>query len=252
MLAEKQLVRLVHGSGSASRAAGPGVELISEGCSACQLRPAPSLGKTGRSPPGPGRGRESLGYFWQVPGGEPGQTPSPLSEARWGCHAVIQADGARGAAGNCSRRAAGSSVCSKRRELWGPRLELPWLQVLGSVLTSGLPGGMEGDAGVGPGAARGWGGVPAEAILDRPAWQGGRGGSYRHMLGNSGQEGGASWVLPVGDVSHPNSQGPVRGGVLPAEAASCSPASVSPSVKGYTWARSLRPDCISGRGSLQG
>lgn len=33
MLAEKQLVRLVHGSGSASRAAGPGVELISEGCS---------------------------------------------------------------------------------------------------------------------------------------------------------------------------------------------------------------------------
>ena len=56
------------------------------------------------------------------------------------------------------------------------------------------------------------GGVPAEAILDRPAWQGGGGGSSRHKLGNAGQEGGASWVLPVGEVSHPSSQGPVRVG----------------------------------------
>lgn len=48
---------------------------------------------------------------------------------------MIQADGARGAAGNCSRRATGSSVCSKRRELWGPRLDLPWLQVLGAPVT---------------------------------------------------------------------------------------------------------------------
>ena len=218
---------------------------------ACQLRPAPSLGKTGRSPPGPGRGRESLGYFWQVPGGEPGQTPSPLSEACWGCHAVIQADGARGAAGNCSRRATGSSVCSKRRELWGPRLVLPWLQVLGSVLTSGLPDGMEGDAGVGPGAARGWG-----VCLQRPFWTGLRGREAeaaptdtcwetrairRSLLGFAG-----------GGCESSQQPGPRAGGVLPAEAASCSPASVSPFVKGYTWARSLRPDRISGRGSLQG
>lgn len=55
----------------------------------------------------------------------------PLSEARWGCHAVIQADGARGAAGNCSRRARLIRVFKEEGASGGPRLELPWLQVLG-------------------------------------------------------------------------------------------------------------------------
>ena len=142
--------------------------LINEGCSVLAgcVPPLP-WERRGRSPLGPGRGRESLRYFLQVPGSEPGQTPSPLSKARWGCHVVIQADGAGGAARNCSRRAAGSSVCLKGRELWGPRLGLPWPQVLGSILTSGLPGGLEGDGG---GAARGWG-----ACLQRPFWTGLRG-----------------------------------------------------------------------------
>ena len=122
--------------------------LINEGCSVLAgcVPPLP-WERRGRSPLGPGRGRESLRYFLQVPGSEPGQTPSPLSKARWGCHGVIQADGAGGATRNCSRRAAGSSVCLKGRELWGPRLGLPWPQVLGSILTSGLPGGLEGDGG---------------------------------------------------------------------------------------------------------
>ena len=144
--------------------------LVNEGCLVLAAVSHPFPWKDVAGAPWGQEGAESLQYFLQVPGSEPGQTPSPLSKACWGCHGVIQADGAGGAALNCSRRAAGSSVCLKGRELWGPRLGLPWPQVLGSILTSDLPGGMEGDGG---GAARGWGGVPAEAILDRPAWQGG-------------------------------------------------------------------------------
>lgn len=95
----------------------------------------PGEGVAGTHGPGPSpwhqKGAErSWGCSWQALVSL-GRCPLLSSKARWWCHGVIQADGA-GGDGNCTRRAAGSSVRLKGREIWEQRLELHWPQILGS------------------------------------------------------------------------------------------------------------------------
>lgn len=101
-------------------------------------------------------------------------------------------------------------------------------------LTSGLPGGMEDDQRTRSRHRMGGRGVSAEAILDRTAWQGGglcASDTCWETPARKEEDPEFSWL---GDVNHPHRPAqamPGGGGVLPAEAVICSPASVSPSLK---------------------
>ena len=87
----------------------------------------------------------------------------------------------------------------------------------------------------GPGADTGLGAVSAEAILDRPAWQGGFSCASDTCWETPARKEEHPGFSGLGEVNHPRrpaQAGPGGGGVLPAEAAACSLASVSPFVKG--------------------
>lgn len=136
------------------------------------------------------------------------------------------------------------------RGLWELMLGLHRLQILGSSPHSHVSwprsswwgGERPKDPELAPGGC-----ASAEAILDGPAWQG---GGFRHAVGNR-------WETPARKEEHPGLGGrdsspqactgwPGGGGVRSAEAAACSPASVSHLCRAGSRAR-FQPGFISRR-----